>query len=362
VMVFGDAIDDFGIVVGGSVGALLASKGNEDTGIIVARGRQLIRQLSCSHFDARPFPPQINACGGFNDIGNVGAPDASGDFEEIKLSVGVCFQKFGVCDSSKEAQLIENFSIHFEECFSVDGIARKCARGEYAALVRSLQRRRAVRVSLREDNLAFGSHAIDMIDAAGNELFEQIVRLMVAKLIEPGPELGGLVNLFHADAGGLRARLEQPRGGDAGHELAQGVVIENGNEVWDGDACFFCPGAHGEFVSEITDGGQAHAGDAHVFTEGRNVFHVEFVEGDDAIDGLRSGDEADGVDELLHRKFFWHEEHFVDGLAWPIRVAKFFDSQEDNAAANRFAGAQKFLTFFVRADTEDGERTALGHR
>ena len=42
-----------------------------------------------------------------------------------------------------------------------------------------------------EDNFALGGHAIDVVDAAGNELFEQIVGLVVAQLIEPGPELAG---------------------------------------------------------------------------------------------------------------------------------------------------------------------------
>ena len=61
-------------------------------------------------------------------------------------------------------------------------------------------------------------------------------------------------------------------------------------------------------------------------------------------------------------KLFRHEEHFVDGLARPIRVAKFFDGQEKNAAADRLASAEKFLPLFVGADTKDGERTALWHR
>ena len=52
----------------------------------------------------------------------------------------------------------------------------------------------------------------------------------------------------------------------------------------DGNARFLGAGAHGKFVAEIADGGKAHAGDAHVFAEGGDVFHVEFVEGHDAVD------------------------------------------------------------------------------
>src|SRR5260370_29451381 len=43
-------------------------------------------------------------------------------------------------------------------------------------------------------------------------------------------------------------------------------------------------------------------------------------------------------------------------------MAEFFDGREESAAADRFARPHKFVAFFVGADTEDGERTALWHR
>jgi len=67
-------------------------------------------------------------------------------------------------------------------------------------------------------------------------------------------------------------------------------------------------------------------GNAHVFAEGRNIFHIEFVEGHDAVDGLRPSGKADGIDEFLDGKFFGHEKDFVDGRAGPISFAEFFDS------------------------------------
>ena len=99
-----------------------------------------------------------------------------------------------------------------------------------------------------------------------------------------------------------------------------------------------------------------------MLAKGRDVFHVEFVERDDAVDRLRSGRETYRIDQVLHWKFFGHEEHFVDEIARPISVSEFFYSQEENAAADGFAATKEFLPFFVGADTEDGERTALWHR
>ena len=126
---------------------------------------------------------------------------------------------------------------------------------------------------------------------------------------------------------------------------------------------FFGAGAHGEFVAEIADGGQAHAGNAQMLAQSGDIFHVEFVERDDAVDGLRSGGVADGVDELLQSASSSGMKNIssMDSRG-QSRVAQFFDGEQEDAAADRLARAQKFLPLFVGADTEDGERTALWHR
>ena len=73
--------------------------------------------------------------------------------------------------------------------------------------MRNIERRRAIAVGIGEEHFALGDHAVHVKDGAGNELLEQIVRLLVAQLIEQGPELVRRVNFLHADARGLRARL-----------------------------------------------------------------------------------------------------------------------------------------------------------
>ena len=98
-----------------------------------------------------------------------------------------------------------------------------------------------------------------------------------------------------------------------------------------------------------------------MFAEGGDIFHVEFVEGDDAVDGLAAGHVADRVDQVLEREFFGHEEHFVDGVARPVAVAEFFDGEEQDAATQGFAGAEEFLAFFVGGYGEDGLGAWLRH-
>src|SRR5580692_7226756 len=86
-------------------------------------------------------------------------------------------------------------------------IARQGSRREHAALVRGIQRRRAIRVSFGELDFAFRNNSIYVVHAAGNESLQKIFGLMITELIEQWPQLLWLVNLFHSDAGSLRARL-----------------------------------------------------------------------------------------------------------------------------------------------------------
>src|SRR5580704_7228174 len=94
VMIFVHAIGDFRIAVGIWVGMFLAREAQDDSGVISARCREGVRLLPCSDFEARPFAPEIDAAGGFDDVGDVSAADTRGDFEKIKLAVGVGFQEF----------------------------------------------------------------------------------------------------------------------------------------------------------------------------------------------------------------------------------------------------------------------------
>src|SRR5260370_25852940 len=98
-----------------------------------------------------------------------------------------------------------------------------------------------------------------------------------------------------------------------------------------------------------------------MFAEGGDVFHIEFVERDDAIDGMGSGRITDGINQALQGKLFGHGEDFIDAFERPRSVAKVFEGQGQDKAAQRFAGADEFLALFVGTDAENGERPAFRH-
>ena len=93
-----------------------------------------------------------------------------------------------------------------------------------------------------------------------------------------------------------------------------------------------------------------------------NIFHVEFVQRHDAVDGLRPGDVADGINQALQRKLFRHGKDSVQAVARPVGVFEFFYGEQQDAATQGFARADKFLPLFVGAYAQDGYRFIVGHK
>jgi len=116
-------------------------------------------------------------------------------------------------------------AIDFEQRFGFLRFAGKRTRGENTAVMRSIKRRSAIGMRLCENNAALGNHTINVIDRARNELLEQIERLLIAEMVKQRPKLFRRMNLFHADAGSLRTRLEQPGAGHSRHEPAKIVIV-----------------------------------------------------------------------------------------------------------------------------------------
>src|SRR5260370_30881761 len=93
----------------------------------------------------------------------------------------------------------------------------------------------------------------------------------------------------------------------------------------------------------------------------RNILHVEFIERDDAIDGMASCCVAYGINQTLQGKLFRDGADFVDTLERPVGMTKLFDGQEKNEASHGFAGADEFLAIFVGTDAQNGERPVRRH-
>ena len=82
------------------------------------------------------------------------------------------------------------------------------------------------------------------------------------------------------------ARLEHPGRGDALHPFVELVVVEDAGEVGDEGAGAAWPARAWRACRGSRRWGAAHAGDAHVLAEVGDGLHVEFVEGDEAVERL----------------------------------------------------------------------------
>jgi len=110
-VIFRDALDDFGIVVGGSIGFFLPRKRDDDPGIVLSQWRQLVRLLPCPDIEARPLSPQIDPRGSFDDIGDEGTADAGRNFQKVETVVGLGFQEFSMSDAANKTEAADQFQV-----------------------------------------------------------------------------------------------------------------------------------------------------------------------------------------------------------------------------------------------------------
>src|SRR5260221_489380 len=84
----------------------------------------------------------------------------------------------------------------------------------------------------------------------------------------------------------------------------------------------------------------------YLLTQGGGGFHVEFIEGHDAIQLLRARQMGDSLHDLSERNFCGKVEGVVQTLTRPVGVAQFFRSEQDYAASLALALAHEVLPFF----------------
>src|SRR5260370_34246829 len=135
-----DAVGAFGIVVGGSAWMLLRGERNNYGCVVEARGGKLVGLIPCPNFEPRPLAPGVDAGCGLNHVGDVGAADAGGDFDEIEFAAGVRPQELRMGHSAYETEALDQTAIDFEERCGFLRFTRKSARRKYPALVRGIER------------------------------------------------------------------------------------------------------------------------------------------------------------------------------------------------------------------------------
>ena len=105
-------------------------------------------------------------------IGNVCTADARGNLNEVKLAIGVRFQKFRVSHATHESERLNQFFIHRTQRLCILGITFKRSRREHSTGMRNIEWRRAVRMRVREHHFPFAYHAVYMKNAARYELLQ----------------------------------------------------------------------------------------------------------------------------------------------------------------------------------------------
>ncbi len=240
-----------------------------------------------------------------------------------------------------------------------EGMAR-----EHPPLLRRLQWRGAVTARDREPDSMVRHQGIDMKDVAWHESFEDEVGLLVAQLIQRGPEPFRGADLPDPDRGGLTPRLEHPR---ARHSLQIGPdvpVIDHRYELGHRDADFPGPGPHRQLVPEIASGGVAHAPDPEMLAKRRRLLHVEIVECHDPVEFDRPRQPAHAFDDVGHVPTMFdvgYEVDVVNGLAGPLRVLQTARGQQQDPGPRSFGGQEERVALVIAGDTEQGQGGSGSH-
>ena len=129
-----------------------------------------------------------------------------------------------------------------------------------------------------------------MVDVAGDEPLEEIVRAAIAAASSAG-QRSSVVVIFLMPIAAADERGFMTHGGAirAVHSRISASLSQS-DEVRDGDAGVSGAHAHRQLVAEMARGRLAHAGHAQVLAQHGGELDVEVVERDDAIEPFCSGD------------------------------------------------------------------------
>ena len=354
-----EAVDDFGVVVDGGIGPLLAGKRDEAAGVVEADGRERVVFASGeSDLDAGPFDPRIQAGGVLDDVGDVGAADPGACLEEVEATVVVRTDEFGVGDACLHAEGTKGSGVDVEERGGFGTGAVEGAGGKDSAGVRGLEGRLAVLVRSGEEDAALPGDAFDMEDVAGEEALDEMVAGRIAEAVEDGPDIVWIfwISSGCADGGEGRteAGLEEPGAFGRLQEAVERVVIGDGAEGRDGHVAAGRALAHGKLVAEETRCGLAEAGEEKMFAGQGGGFKIELVERNDArAMGMWRNEVGNVWEGLFWREVFRNGVEAGEELARPVGVAELVHREEMDLAAEARSLAEKGLAFFVGADAED---------
>ncbi len=138
-------------------------------------------------------------------------------------------------------------------------------------------------------------------------------------------------------------------------------MIQDRDEIGYANSALHRLHSHRQLVAEVTHGGEAHAGYAHVLAQSSRSFHVKLIQGDDAVDLFLSREVGHRLDDLDHGEVCGDIENVVETLARPVGIAESLRREQEHAAALALAFAHQFLAFFVGSDAQKGKRSRFRH-
>src|SRR5579862_6562341 len=144
---------NFRVVVRRSVRILLSGERQDQSSIIAAQGRELVRLLAAGDFDARPLPPQIYAGGNLDHLADVSATHPGRTFQKIEVSVAASANKFRVRYAAHQSQRLDQFAVEFAQRRSLFGLGWQQIGGKNAALLRHRHGWLSVAADTRENHV-----------------------------------------------------------------------------------------------------------------------------------------------------------------------------------------------------------------
>ena len=284
VVFFLDGPDGFGRIEGRHIGVFLPSQTDDDPGVVFVRfGGSVGFTAQLCVFQFGPLGPQIDAATGFDHFGNVRPPYPTAGFQEIKFAVVVRADPFGVARAVLHAEGFHHLGGVFAEGFIVVAAEFADHRLKNTAAVGHLEGGVEVLTDAAKDHLPVETQRIDVIDVSRFELLYQTGVPLVAEFVDDLPELFFGVNFFDPGSTCLEAGFDDPGSRDGIGKVVDLIVVEQGTEGRAADAPVAGLDTHGQFIAEVAGGGLPHAVDAERLAQEGGFFHVEIVEGDDAV-------------------------------------------------------------------------------
>ena len=262
-----------------------------------------------------------------------------------------------VCDTPRtQPERSQHARVDFRQRRGRPIVLRQRPGHEDAAFMRDRHRRSAVAARRGEDDPPIEDERVDVIDVAGNELLEDVVRLRVAKRSSVCQRTSLGIDLLDADGRRLRARLQDPRGRHARRPVAEAAWfttwMKSGQRMP-------APRARARMASLSRKARLVVSPIPGTCRYSRSIAAISTSKSSSATMRSSRSSRARKAAPLRMsalRHVAPDEVEGVDGLAGPVRVAQLLVGEQEHATPLAPALPQELVTFPIRRDAQYGQR------